>query len=73
MLDASEIWCQGFAAPDATLMLSKLSLRQMADQAGYQAAGGLHFLSHSLSHHTSGARAALAEPRRRLSGSDKSD
>ena len=61
------------AIPAETLMLSKLSLRQMDDQASYQAVGGFHFLSHSLSHHTTGARAALAERRRRLSGSDESD
>lgn len=58
--------------PAETLMLSKLSLRQVDDQAGYRAAAGFHFLSHSLSHHTTGALAALAERRQRLSGSDES-
>ncbi len=59
------------AIPAETLMLSKLSLRQMDDQAGYQAVSNFHFLSHSLSHHTTGALAALAARRRRLSGSDE--
>jgi enoyl-CoA hydratase len=59
--------------PAETLTLSKLSLRQMEDQAGYQAASGFHFLSHSLSHHTTGALSALAERQQRLSGSDGSD
>ncbi|MCE2528376.1 MAG: enoyl-CoA hydratase/isomerase family protein [Acidimicrobiia bacterium] len=60
------------AIPAETLMLSKLSLRQMEDQAGYQAVSGFHFLSHSLSHHTTGAMAALAERQRRLSGPEES-
>lgn len=56
--------------PAETLMLSKLSLNQMDDQAGYQAVSDFHFLSHSLSHHTTGANAALEARRRSLSGTE---
>lgn len=58
------------AIPSETLMLSKLSLRYMEDQAGFQAAGSFHFLSHSLSHHTTGAHAALETRRDRISSED---
>lgn len=52
-------------APE-TLMLSKRSLLFAEDQRGALAASQFHFLSHSLSHHTTGARKALEERRRRL-------
>lgn len=64
----TEIVEQLTAIPAETLMLSKLSLRQMDDQLGYRAAAEFHFLSHSLSHHTSGAHAALDARRRRIEG-----
>jgi enoyl-CoA hydratase len=43
-----------------TLALSKRSLLFMDDQRGASSSAEFHFLSHSLSHHTSGAIAALA-------------
>lgn len=54
-------------APE-TLALSKRSLLFMEDQRGAAASSQFHFLSHSLSHHTTGAHRALAERRARVEG-----
>ena len=46
--------------PSETLLLSKLSMRDIDDQKGFRSSATYHFLSHSLSHHTTGALDALS-------------
>lgn len=49
------------AVPRAALMLSKQTMRFMADQRGEGAVGRFHYIAHQLSHHTDEARQVFGE------------
>ena len=55
------------AIPSETLAMSKATFRFMADRRGYRDTVDFHFMAHSLSHQTSGAKAAVEQREKDIS------